>query len=139
MFFRRSWPSQEVPRGGHRVVCVPAGVKPVGMADPSAKSTVVMGAQVVLTLISCVLMKKLRRRTLLLFGSASVGHLVLAWYFSRLDVVPSMLAFVALFVFILGVVCTRITSDEESSIGIASPRSQVRPHWVLSWDFRPFS
>ena len=52
-----------------------------------------MGAEVVLTLIS-----------LLLFGSASmaVGHMVLALYFFRPDVVPSMWALVALFVFILG-------------------------------------
>jgi len=78
--------------------------KSAGMADPAAMSTVVMGAQVVLTLISCVLMEKLGRRPLLLFGSASmaVGHMVLALYFFRPDVVPSMLALVALFVFILG-------------------------------------
>merc|ERR1712107_292188 len=60
--------------------------KSAGMADPAAMSTVVMGAQVVLTLISCVLMEKLGRRPLLLFGSASmaVGHMVLALYFSVL-------------------------------------------------------
>jgi MFS family permease len=75
-----------------------------GMANPAAMSTVIMGAQVVLTLISCVLMEKLGRRLLLLFGSASMalGHLVLALYFFKPDVVPSMLALVALFVFILG-------------------------------------
>jgi len=79
-------------------------IKSAGMADPAAMTTVVMGFQVVITVFMGVLVEKLGRRPLMLFGSASMalGNLMLALYFFLPDVVPSMLPLVALFVFCLG-------------------------------------
>merc|ERR1712136_12613 len=79
-------------------------IKSAGFANPAAMTTVVMGFQIVITLFMGVLVEKLGRRPLMLFGSASMalGNLMLALFFFFPHVVPSILPLVALFVFCLG-------------------------------------
>lgn len=76
-----------------------------GMADPSLGSVFCMGAQVVLTLISCLLMEKAGRRMLLLFASLSMAgsSFLMAFYFiTPTGDLPSFVALIGLCVFIVG-------------------------------------
>jgi len=79
-------------------------IKSARVADPAAMTTVVMAFQVVVTLFMGVLVEKLGRRPLMLFGSAlmALGNLMLALYFFLPDVGLSILPLAALFVFELG-------------------------------------
>lgn len=80
-----------------------------GMPNANQAAMIVMGLQVILTGISCLLMERAGRRMLLLFGSfsMSLASLVLAYSFLALDhkdtmSAPSWLAISGLVLFIVG-------------------------------------
>jgi SP family facilitated glucose transporter-like MFS transporter 8 len=81
--------------------------KQAGVEDSNSAAMIVMGAQVILTGISCLLMERAGRRALLLFGSTcmTIGTLLLAYYFLAQDLKfwgPSYIALVGLSIFIVG-------------------------------------
>mmetsp|Transcript_77254 Transcript_77254/g.121989 ORF Transcript_77254/g.121989 Transcript_77254/m.121989 type:complete len:516 (-) Transcript_77254:97-1644(-) len=83
-------------------ICAQAGVE-----DSNSVAMIVMGAQVILTGVSCLLMEKAGRRLLLLFGSGcmTTGSVLLAYYFLAEEFNfwgPSPIALVGLGIFILG-------------------------------------
>lgn len=82
--------------------------KSAGLGDGKTAAMAIMGIQVILTAISCMLMERAGRRLLLLFGSMSMalGQLILGYYFLAQDVdglvAPSSLALAGLGIFIVG-------------------------------------
>lgn len=82
--------------------------KDAGMTNSNQAAMMVMGLQVVLTGVACVLMERAGRRALLLFGSScmTLAHVMLSYYFLTLDHEgmwgPSWLAIAGLGIFVLG-------------------------------------
>jgi len=97
-FFLRKYPKQFTIGIGLQVFQQISGVNAVvayagticaqaGMENANASALTVMGAQIVFTGISCVLMDRAGRRSLLLFGAGcmSAGCLILAYYFNAVN------------------------------------------------------
>jgi len=84
-------------------ICSQAGIQ-----NANGAAMILMGAQVILTGMSCFLMERAGRRPLLMFGSLSMmtGHLSLAYYFFAADNTgmwgPSWLAMGGLGIFVVG-------------------------------------